>query len=370
KNLLSNALKFTEHGMVSVSVALCPVPSGHPVTVAIAVRDSGIGIPQDKQKIIFEAFQQADGSTARKYGGTGLGLSISRELAALLGGEICMESTEGEGTTFTLYLPINLPISLPAVPDQEAGEKHCACPEMLALPSRLPRPAELPEKVSGVALPDSRKNAQQQSEESRKNKRLLVAEQDAEQRKRIITLIGTKDAESEEAASGQEISERLKKERYDCMVMGLDFPDVPILALLQRLRTDKVVLPPLIIYTDRTLSREEDTEIRQYEGAVIIRGPMSETRLLDEVFLVLHRTTAPLPETKQRTKQRTIRNLQEDDALFQGKRILLVDDDMRNIFALAKVLRDRGMETVKAEDGARALEILEQEKFDLVLMGI
>ncbi|XCN74073.1 MAG: response regulator [Candidatus Electrothrix aestuarii] len=481
KNLLSNALKFTEQGTVSVAVSLCSVPLGHPETISIAVQDSGIGIPLEKQKIIFEAFQQADGSTARKYGGTGLGLSISRELASLLGGEICMESNEGVGTTFTLYLPTNMVL----MPEQSVPGKRCACPEMQTL-SQAPKLAEQSEKVPGgqeTKISDDRDNIQEKDRvvllieddarfaallvrqcrekglkclatpngeeglmlaerylpiaiildlqlpdlsgwevlESLKNRvetrhipvhiisaaevgeralrnkgavdalqkpvcqeqlelallniqknsqqhirKLLVADPDAEQRKAVIALIGNHDVQSEEAASGLEISASLKTHRYDCLVMGLDFSDLPVLALLHQLKKDKVFLPPIIIYTDRRLSREENAEIRQYASSVIIKGAMSEERLLDEASLFLHRMVSALPETKQRM----IRNLHEDDAIFQGKRILLVDDDMRNIFALAKVLRDRGMETVKAEDGSRALEMLEQEEFDLVLMDI
>ncbi|MCI5120729.1 MAG: response regulator, partial [Candidatus Electrothrix sp. AUS4] len=404
KNLLSNALKFTEHGTVSVSVSLCSVPLGHPETIAIAVQDSGIGIPEKKQKIVFEAFQQADGSTARKYGGTGLGLSISRELASLLGGEICMESQEGEGTTFTLYLPC----TMPAMPDQDIPAKHRVYPEIQTL-CQAPIPAKLPEKSPGEQeskIADDRENILEKDKvvlvieddtrfaallvrqcrekglkciatssgeeglvlaerylpiaiildlqlpglsgwevlESLKNRielrhipvhiisaaevgeralrskgavdalqkpvcqeqlelallnirknsqqhirKLLVADQDAEQRKAVISLIGNNDVQSEEAASGQEVSVSLKKHRYDCLVMGLDFLDLPVLALLHQLKKDQVILPPIIIYTDRKLSREENAEIRQYASSVIIKGAMSEERLLDESSLFLHR---------------------------------------------------------------------------------
>ncbi|MCI5163834.1 MAG: response regulator, partial [Candidatus Electrothrix sp. AX5] len=211
-----------------------------------------------------------------------------------------------------------------------------------------------------IAFVNIRETSQQQI------RKLLVADPDAEQRKAVISLIGNNDVQSEEVGSGQEVIERLTHHHYDCLVMGFDFSDMSGLALLQQLKSDKVVLPPVIIYTDRKLSREETGEFRQYAGSIIIKGLMSEERLLDEASLFLHRMISKLPETKQRM----IRNLHEDDDIFQEKRILLVDDDMRNVFALAKVLRDRGMITVKAEDGIRALETLEQEDFDLVLMDI
>ncbi|MDU9050227.1 MAG: response regulator [Candidatus Electrothrix sp. Rat3] len=496
KNLLSNALKFTEHGAITVSVSLCIDPSTFPDIIgqdiiALSVQDSGVGIPQDKQKIIFEAFQQADGGTARKYGGTGLGLSISRELAELLGGEIRMESKEGEGATFILYLPVLMPeqekrreqdkylkrysgrySARAALPIQSISEEIArgqdkdkkpqayiaddrenlqendrtvlvveddACfAELLVrechekglkclvspsgedglelaeeyVPAAIILDLKLP-GISGWEVLETLKNqletrhipvhiisAAEVDEAAARNKgvvalqkpvsqeqleiafvniretsrqrirKLLVADPDAEQRTSAIALIDHNDVESEEAGSGQEVLERLKQHRYDCLVMGLDFPDMSGLALLQQLKgelkADKAALPPVIIYTDRKLSREETGELRQYAVSIIIKGLMSQERLLDEESLFLHRMISRLPEKKQRM----IRNLHEDDAIFQEKRILLVDDDMRNVFALAKVLRDRGMITVKAEDGIRALEMLEQEEFDLVLMDI
>ncbi|MCI5143750.1 MAG: response regulator, partial [Candidatus Electrothrix sp. ATG1] len=211
-----------------------------------------------------------------------------------------------------------------------------------------------------AAFLNIRKNSQQNI------RRLLVADQNAEQRKQVVGLIGNNDVQSEEAGTGQEVLEMLRKQRYDCLVMGLGFSDMSGVSLLQQVKASKTTLPPVIIYTERRLSWEEAREIRQYTGSIIIKGAMSEERLLDEASLFLHRMVSELPETKQRM----IRNLHEDDAIFQEKRVLLVDDDMRNVFALSKVLRDRGMVTVKAEDGIRALEVLEQEEFDLVLMDI
>ncbi|MCI5209467.1 MAG: response regulator, partial [Candidatus Electrothrix sp. ATG2] len=195
---------------------------------------------------------------------------------------------------------------------------------------------------------------------------LLVAAQDPGRRKHIITLMGDKDVQSEEAGSGKEVLDKLGNRDYDCLVMGLEFPDMTGFSLLKRLRDEKVHTPPVIVYTGQKILWEESAELEEYANSIIIKGVMSEERLLDESSLFLHRVISELPEKKQRM----IRNLHEDDAVFQEKRILLVDDDMRNVFALSKVLRDKGMITVKAEDGIRALEILEQEKFDLVLMDI
>ncbi|MCI5118424.1 MAG: response regulator, partial [Candidatus Electrothrix sp. LOE1_4_5] len=489
KNLLSNAVKFTPQGGITVSVFLCPSLSDSPAdnppdspldTLAIAVQDSGVGIPKEKQEIIFEAFQQADGSTARKYGGTGLGLSISKELAGLLGGQISMESKEGKGTTFTLYLPLSivtksaaqvgreemseqstrerLPLSqlrmqnraensfypvddrkkitkndrvvlvieddghFVALLMQQCHAKGLKCiatphggeslqlverytPVAIILDLKLPdisgwevleilkkeiklrhipvhiisaaEVGEFDARDKGVIDTLQKPVSQEQLEAAFLNiressqqriRKLLVADQDAEQRAAVIALIGNDDVQSKEAALGKEVVEQLKNSQYDCLVMGLDFPDMSGFALLQQLQQlkDVATLPPVIIYTDRKLSREEIQNLRQHAGSIIIKGAMSEERLLDEASLFLHRMISTLPEEKQRM----IRNLHEDDAIFKGKRILLVDDDMRNVFALAKVLRDRGIITVKAEDGIRALEIIEQEELDLVLMDI
>jgi CheY-like chemotaxis protein/two-component sensor histidine kinase len=511
KNLLSNAVKFTEKGGITMSVS--PVHSDTEVdadlrrsdlppadtivnTIAIAVKDSGVGIPADKQKMIFDAFKQADGGTARKYGGTGLGLSISKELARLLGGEIQLKSREGEGSTFTLYIPVvsrenkkhsvnpkqepdhdtghdinyglrrNNGGELPSPPEvaepqsvtpcrpaatqyieddrhdiqekdqiilvieddpsfaylllRQCHEKGLKCiaeptgeeglrtamshlPVAIILDLKLPgidgwnvlenlkknpKTRNIPVHIMSAddAIMDARckgavdalkkpvnreqleiafLNIQETAQQNFKN--LLVAEQDARQRKEIITLVGNNDVHSDEADSGREVLDKLRTGHYDCLIMGLDFSDMTSFTLLRKIKGDGLDRPPIIIYTDKKLSWEETAELRQYDSSIIIKGVMSEERLLDESALFLHRMISDLPEKKQRM----IRNLHEDDAVFQGKRILLVDDDMRNTFALAKVLQDKGMKTIKAEDGVRALAALEQEEnFDLVLMDI
>ncbi|MCI5224490.1 MAG: response regulator, partial [Candidatus Electrothrix sp. AR4] len=419
KNFLSNALKFTEKGEVTVSVS--PAPPDFALqenTIAIAVQDSGVGIPPDKQKIIFEAFQQADGGTARKYGGTGLGLSIARDLADLLGGKIRLDSKKGEGSTFSLYLPATLPnqdyhkeqkigtgIKNPPKQDDnitkttqieddrhdlhkndrtvlvieddprfsallrqqchEKGLKYLAAPTgedglrlaasyapiAIILDLKLPgisgwsvlellkkqiETRHIPVHIMSVddvgGMDALRKGAVEAlkkpisrdqleiaflniEETARHNiKTLLVAEQDARQRKAIVTLIGNSDVHSAETASGGEVLNKLQTEHYDCLIMGLDFPDMTGSSLLQRLQADKTDSPPIIIYTDKKLSRKETAELRQYASSIIIKGAMSEERLLDESALFLHRMISGLPERKQRM----IRNLHEDDVIFQG----------------------------------------------------
>jgi hypothetical protein len=482
-NFLSNAVKFTEQGEILVSVAL--VQPGTALrrsdffpeeAIAMSVQDSGIGIPQGKQEIVFEAFHQVDGGTARKYGGTGLGLSIARDLADLLGGEIHLESQEGKGTKFTLYLPVQ-PASLQEEQGQQkaiAGRSDRSVQAQTALQTTsfthisfeddrhqlqkedrvmlvierdaffanqlirqchdkglkclvaangeeglrladqyVPWAIILDIKLPGIsgwkvletlkeqtttrhipvhimstedvgfegqrkgALTTLQKPVSQQALESffaqlqkiQKHpiKRLLVAMQSLERRKNIILLMGNKDVESEEAGTGQEVLDKLGSRKYDCLIMETEFSDMSSCSLLRQLKDEKAKIPPVIIYTVKKISWQESIELEQYTSSIIIKGVMSEERLFDESSLVLHRKVDDLPEKKQRI----IRNLHEDDEVFQGKRILLVDDDMRNVFALAKILRDKGMKTVKAEDGASALSVLAKEKsFDLVLMDI
>uniref|UniRef100_UPI00405780AB response regulator n=1 Tax=Candidatus Electrothrix sp. TaxID=2170559 RepID=UPI00405780AB len=475
-NFLSNAVKFTEQGEVIVSVA--PVQPdvvfrrsdlAPEKTLAVSVQDSGIGIPQAKQGIVFEAFRQVDGGTARKYGGTGLGLSIARDLARLLGGEIHLESKEGKGTRFTLYLPVMsesfqeeqgqeqvvskrtgmtetvLPVELSVEDDRhDLQEKDsivlviehdpdfarllaCQCHDkglkcliasngeegLRLVEQYLPKAVILDVKVTGcsgwkvletlkeqtktrhipvhimsseeVGFEGQRKGAvtalhkpvsrqelehfftQLQKTLEQPMRTLLVAVQNMKRRKDIIALMGNKDVTSEEAETGQEVLDKLKNRNYDCLVMGTEFFDMSTCSLLRQLRKENISIPPVIIYTIKKISWQKSMELEQYASSIIIKGVMSEERLLDESSLLLHRRVSDLPEKKQRV----IRNLHEDDMIFQGKRILLVDDDMRNIFALAKVLRGKGMETVKAEDGAAALaELAEEKAFDLVLMDI
>jgi signal transduction histidine kinase/DNA-binding response OmpR family regulator len=485
-NFISNAIKFTAQGGILVSIAPAQPdtalrrPDLSPEEVlAISVQDSGIGIPQAKQGIVFEAFHQVDGGIARKYGGTGLGLSIARDLANLLGGEIHLESKEGKGTKFTLYLPMQpssfqgeqnqqKPVSsvsgrsdtsehpqtahhttsrayvpfeddrhqlneedyVVLVIEQDAffanllirqchdrglkclvaasGEEGLRLagqyvPWVIILDVKLPgisgwkvleslkeqtMTRHIPVHIMStedVGFEGRRKGAltalqkpvsqqelkyffaQLQKSQEHSVKTLLVAVQSLEQRKEIISLMGNKDVESEEAGTGQEVLDKLRNRKYDCLIMGSEFSDMSTCSLLSRLENEKVTVPPVIIYTMKNISWEESIELEQYANSIIIKGVMSEERLLDESSLLLHRKVSDLPEKKQRM----IRNLHEDDEVFQGKRILLIDDDMRNIFALAKILRDKGMNTVKAEDGAAALTILtEEQTFDLVLMDI
>ncbi len=494
KNLLSNAIKFTESGAVTITVQSRPDDR-----LAFAVQDSGIGIPEGQQDIIFEAFRQADGTINRRYGGTGLGLSISRELARLLGGTIAVESTSGKGSTFTLTLPAKwtdvpeaddghslpaaataslnadsgsrlsrlatasasaparpAPAAVPAAIASSAGsfadDRHDAAPEKgrvllvveddetfagvlynlahemryrclvastanealelatsylpnaILLDVRLPdgsglsvlqflkddpRTRHIPvhivagEDFSEIALhmgaigfavkPTSRDELQeifQRLEEkgAKKVKRVLVVEDDARQRDSVVHLIKEDDIDIAAVATGAEALELLKDTVYDCMIIDLKLPDMDGSELLERMTTEDICsFPPVIVYTGRNLTREEETRLNKYSRSIIIKGARSPERLLDEVTLFLHTVESKLSAERQ-TMLRTARNREK---VFEGRKVLLVDDDVRNIFALASALEQKGLQVEIGRNGFEALsKLAEVPDIDMVLMDV
>jgi signal transduction histidine kinase/DNA-binding response OmpR family regulator/HAMP domain-containing protein len=479
RNLVSNAIKFTEAGSVKVSFACTPAGtdpgrsgSQPDKTLVIAVKDTGIGIHPDKQKLIFDAFQQADGSTTRKYGGTGLGLTISRELAALLGGGIQVESAPGEGSTFTLSIPLHIALKeqprtqspggrarvQPAV-DQAGSEKKRAVleddrtsiepgdksiliieddlnfaailrnqcramgfkclvasvgedgvalageylPAAIILDLRLPhmdglavlsalkantRTRHIPVHVVSGAdeIGDTlRRGAvgyavkplktedldamfhKLAEVSSDKPKRVLVVEDDPVIRSNTVDVIGSGNTMIDEAGTGAQALQLLREKRYDCVVLDLRLPDMDGRELLHRLAAENVELPPVVVHTSAELSEEEVAALRERADAIVVKDTRSPERLLDEVSLFLHRVVSQMPERQRQI----IHDLYDTDAQLRGKKILVVDDDMRTTFAIAKLLSDRGMEPIKAADGVRALKLLDEHPDTaIVLMDI
>jgi HAMP domain-containing protein/CheY-like chemotaxis protein/signal transduction histidine kinase len=485
KNLLSNAFKFTEQGGVqlSVSVAHGGWSEGHPIlggaasVVAFEVSDSGIGIPLEKQRIIFEAFQQADASTSRKYGGTGLGLAISRELASLLGGEIQLRSTPGKGSTFTLYLPQTYlgpaataggkmdrhtspstsPLQLSAVNVSEHPVEHVPddrdnllpddpvlliveddphyarvlCDlshdkgfkvlvamrgaEALALarefrPTAVSLDVFLPDMLGWTVLNHLKQDPATRHipiqmltlDEDRhhglargafafvtkpstpegleaafarikdyvapRRKRLLVVEDNPAEQLSIRELLGYDDIDVSVATTGQEALTVLEEQPFDCVVLDLRLPDMTGFEVLERLRdTPPASDVPVVVFTGKELTPEEDARLHTLARSVVVKGVESPERLLDETALFLHRVVSDLPAEKQRMLDRLHRS---DDALV-GKKVLVVDDDVRNIFALSSVLERRGMEVLTAGTGREAIETLESTPdLAIVLMDI
>ncbi len=482
KNLLSNAFKFTEHGGVqlSVSVAAGGWSTDHPIlgsaasVVAFGVSDTGIGIPAEKQRIIFEAFQQADAGTSRKYGGTGLGLAISRELASLLGGEIQLRSAPGKGSTFTLYLPqtyvgpsapaatlaerrtgplprqlspVSAELTMERIADDRANlepddlvllivedDPHYARvlvdlshdkgfkvlvamggAEALALarefhPAAVSLDVFLPDMLGWTVLnhlkqdPATRhipvqmltldedrhhgltrgafafvtkpttteglESALDRIKEYSKPRRkhLLVVEDNPAEQLSIRELLGHDDIDVSIAATGTEALSAVKERQFDCVVLDLRLPDMTGFEVLERLGdTPELNDLPVVVFTGKELSPEEDTRLHSLARSVVVKGVESPERLLDETALFLHRVVANLPAEKQRMLDRLHRS---DDALV-GKKVLVVDDDVRNIFALSSVLERRGMSVLTAGTGREAIATLESTpEVAIVLMDI
>ncbi|MGB8538848.1 MAG: HAMP domain-containing protein [Acidobacteriaceae bacterium] len=485
KNLLSNAFKFTEHGSVRLSVSISaggwtedhPILSRAASVISFEVADTGIGIPYEKQRIIFEAFQQADAGTSRKYGGTGLGLAISRELASLLGGEIRLRSVPGKGSVFTLYLPqtyVGPSASTVATLEAKASPSS-ASPQLLGasvleLPGERiaddrenlqpgdavlliieddPRYARLlcdlsrdsgfkvllamrgaeglalarefhPTAISlDVFLPDmlgwTVLNHLKQDPETRhipvqiltvdedrrhglargafasvmkpataedidaafirikdyaalQRKRLLIVEDNPAEQLSIRELLGYDDIDVTVVTSGGEALEVLGEHPFDCVVLDLRLPDMSGFQVLEQLReTPELREVPVVVFTGKELSPAEDAQLRTLARSVVVKGVESPERLLDETALFLHRVIANLPTEKQNMLDRLHRS---DEALI-GKKVLVVDDDVRNIFALSSVLERRGMTVLTAGTGHEAIAILESTPdMAIVLMDI
>jgi CheY-like chemotaxis protein/signal transduction histidine kinase len=482
KNLLSNAFKFTAEGGVRLKVV--PVASGwssdHPVlntapaVIAFEVSDSGIGIPLEKQKLIFEAFQQADAGTSRKYGGTGLGLAISRELASLLGGEIHLRSAPRKGSTFTLYLPLKysgptialrMQTALPAYSQTPAlqtakderileqlsddrlnlepgdtilliveDDPHYArvlidlardkgfkvlvaargaealdlakqyqpaavsldvfLPDMLGwtVLSQLkhnPLTRHIPVQI--ITLDEDRQHAlargafsfvnkptttegvsaaltQIKEYAKPRRKRLLIVEDNEAEQLSIRELLHHDDIEILATDTGAGALSVLREKSCDCVVLDLRLPDMSGFEVLDQIRNDETLSNvPVVVFTGRELSAEEDAELHTMARSIVVKGVESPERLLDETALFLHRVITELPLEKQRMLEK----LNSSDEDLVGKTALLVDDDARNIFALSSVLERRGMRVLTATTGSEAVTLVESNpEIAIVLMDI
>ncbi|WP_332860090.1 response regulator [Janthinobacterium svalbardensis] len=476
KNLLSNAIKFTDTGTVSLHVSTDAAGQ-----VRFQVQDSGIGIADDQQQKVFDAFHQADGTTSRRYGGTGLGLSISRDLAALLGGSIELASTPGQGSTFTLVLPAvmperameaaTVPAAAPQAPAKVAAPKAAPAAKPVPLPTfqddRNSAPAGktgqrsvlviedepsfagilfdlahemqyrclvahgadeglrlaeeflpdailldmgLPDRPGLLVLQQLKENpltrhipvhivsgndqiqeAMQlgaigyatkprtrdqlkevfrklESKFTQKMKRILLVEDDERQRESVVHLISDDDVEITAVALGEQALELLKTQIFDCMIIDLKLPDIQGNELLERMEHEELCsFPPVIVYTGRNLSREEEADLMKYSRSIIIKGARSPERLLDEVTLFLHKVESELSSERQGMLQQ----VRSRERVFEGRKILLVDDDVRNIFALTNALEQKGVVVEIGRNGFEAISKLNSvDDIDLVLMDV
>ncbi len=493
KNLLSNAFKFTEFGEVNVQISAArsgwssdnQILNRSNSVIAFSVADTGIGIPEDKQQLIFEAFQQADGTTSRKYGGTGLGLSISREIARLLGGELTLHSVPGEGSIFTFYLPetydsgrrsgtqpaaeeikeepqkthITL-LELHSEPEGRLGphiqiivsddrneigpgdrvmliieddstfartlvdvahEKGFKCiveqngedaimtarkyrPDAITLDLTLPGihgyavldrlkhdastrhiPVHIVSAIDNmkrilklgafghIAKPASRERLETGIDRikqfiERPKKRLLLVEDDLVLRNSMVELIGGDDVEVVIAGTGKEALSELKKDQFDCAIVDLMLPDIEWSELITKIKRESGRPDlPVIVHTGKDLTKRETDKIKKLAETVIIKDADSMERLVDETSMFLHRDIADLNDTQKSM----MRHVNLTDPRLEGKKVLVVDDDIRNIFALTSVLERQKMQVVYAENGRDGIELLKKTPgIDGILMDI
>jgi CheY-like chemotaxis protein len=485
KNLLSNAFKFTEKGSVCLSVKQVtdgwsknhPILNGAGSVIAFEVADTGIGIPQEKQRIICEAFQQADAGTSRKYGGTGLGLAISRELASLLGGEIQLRSTPGAGSTFTLFLPRTYVGASTAVMVQPSDRQLGSAAPKLQLAAPMPeqiaerveddrahlsdgdsvlliveddphyarmlvdlardkgfkvlvamrggealalareyRPTAvtldvfLPDMLGWAVLNHLKQDAQTRHipvqmltmDEDRhhglargafshvakptttqgleealalvkeystpRRKKLLIVEDNPAEQFTITELLGHDDIDVSIVENGNDALSKIEREKFDCVVLDLRLPDMTGFEVLEKIQSmEQAVELPVVVFTGKELAPDEDARLKTLARSVVVKDVESPERLLDETALFLHRVVSDLPPEKQKMLDRLHRS---DEALV-GRKVLVVDDDVRNIFALSSVLERRGMTVLTAGTGREAIHMLETTPdIAIVLMDI
>jgi two-component system, chemotaxis family, sensor kinase CheA len=354
KNLLSNAFKFTRQGEVGLEFCW-KADDGF----SFSVIDSGIGIPSDKQELIFQAFQQADGTTSRRYGGTGLGLSICREISNLLNGEIVVESEEGKGSKFSFIVPnFKKEIEDAIHVDQEIAIKESAATKEATM--------DLPETNSVENIPIILETIPSREPNSG-IKRLLIVDDDVRQRSSLMEHIGGMDIIIKAVSSGKEALEELKVNKFDCVILDLGLADTNGFILLERIKTDlENDHLQVFIYTGRDLTLKEEMFLKKYSHTIIIKDAHSPQRLKDELEMYLNSGSEEIG-----TKNQLVAGSSSGETGLEGKRVLLVDDDVRNVFALMSFLEIYHMEITFAENGKESLEVLEKDpNFDLVLMDI
>ncbi|WP_186445965.1 response regulator [Paenibacillus cremeus] len=359
KNLLSNAFKFTHQGEVTLKIEwLNSESDSEQPKLIFTVTDTGIGIPIDKQDLIFEAFHQADGTTSRKYGGTGLGLTICREIAYLLGGEIVVVSQEGRGSSFSLIIGGYLGI-------EPNTESLLQLNEAAVTVEQLDNKPELEHKNTSVIDRKSPPQAQESSVSS--IKRLLIVDDDLVQRNSLMELIGDRNVIITAVSSAAEAKEELKVGQFDCMVLDLGLPGVTGFEFLDQIKSqpsfDNMAV---FIYTGRELTSKEEIMLKRYAHTIIIKDSHSPQRLMEELKLIL----TPGGELEAYDDPNEDRPMPDIRGL-EDRNVLLVDDDVRNVFAISNVLEMYGMQVTLAENGLEAVKILEERSdFDLVLMDI
>lgn len=485
-NLLSNAFKFTETGYVKMNICIpkeediknYKIEENVNKLISIEIIDTGIGIPADKQTLIFEAFKQVDGTISRKYGGTGLGLSISRELARLLGGNIYLKSEEGKGSKFTLVFLDNdnmeqvklnkeeysgidknyrdnleekiiLENDINEFTKDEHDESKKEDEKLLliieddeqfsTLLSELAykknykvlieknsdEAIKLAEKYnpyailldsglsdnSGLRVVDKLQNLEytknipihiiswkedKNSYDKMKNlvwhikkpynleelynlfdkietslsndsKKLLIVDEDKSQSNMIYNNLNERGFKITTLESGLDAYKLLKDEQFDCMILDLNLKDMNGIDLVNKLKEENLVNFPILIYTEGNITQEEEDKLNKYTESIIIKGNNSIDRLLDEVSLFFHSVDSNIDNKNFKN----IKFSEEKENLLNNKNILIVDDDMRNVFSLTSALEEKGMNVVVGRNGSEGIKKLyEINTIDLILMDV
>ncbi|MBE0650454.1 MAG: response regulator [Bacteroidales bacterium] len=489
KNLISNAIKFTEKGSITFKVNMAKDAAfisklGLKVSevIAFTVADTGIGIPKEQQEMIFEAFNQADGTTSRKYGGTGLGLSISKSFSRLLGGAIHLESEVNKGSAFTLYLPAVYQEPEETVEetddkDEEQIEKNPIVSEKKAITTEVKKPVTPPQprddrgnisegdkiiliieddlsfaavllnlshehgykgiiaingetgvfftdyykpdaiildmglpKMDGKAVIDMLKDnlktrpipvhvisarnfdmdmmrkgaigylvkpvSKEQLDEtfnkiesaiSKPLKKLLIVEDEKITRKSLEKLLEDNSLEITSVESGEEALEHLAEASFDCMILDLGLKGMSGFEVLEQMRKDTPMQVPVVIYTSHELTEEENIHLKKYAKSIVLKGAHSFERLLDETTLFLHQVDSNFDDEKKKMLEK----VHGDGNILKGKTVLIVDDDMRNVFALSSLLETYEIKVIVGKNGKVGIEKLkENNQIDLVLMDI
>jgi len=467
KNLLSNAFKFTpDKGAIDINV----IHSEQNQTVSFCIKDTGIGIAPDKQKLIFEAFQQADGSTSRKYGGTGLGLSISRELVALLGGKITLTSEPGVGSEFVLTIPVkafaasnavdNLPTVETFAPEKvflapaksitktnnreplvviveddknfadilkdyssDHGYKSIVVnegtqavevinenlPDAVILDIMLPGKdgwqilKELKQDIATAHIPVHLMSAGEASankvqiegaisflkkpvdvealdklfndimlQSGAKFKQILLVEDNRTQSHALNELMQSEGITVDQAFDGESAMNMLYENEYQCVILDLNLPDMSGLDFLDKIKeTDRFKSLPVIINTAMELDKSSVSRLMQYANAMVVKTTKTTDRLIDEVNLFLNKVSETTVQGADVTQSPKLKAVIHGKDIIKGKKVLIVDDDMRNIFALSSALQGYDMHVEIAYDGKEAIEKLETiNNIDIVLMDI
>jgi signal transduction histidine kinase/CheY-like chemotaxis protein/HAMP domain-containing protein len=346
-NLLSNSFKFTERGTVELTAGRArggwnshnATLNGADEVISLSVRDTGIGIPPEKQLLIFEAFAQGDGTISRKYGGTGLGLSICRELTRLLGGEITLESELGVGSTFTVYLPVSRSvIAKRTVPEVQP----------------LPR----------LTITDTPWLSESSQGESRPEEGVLVVSDNVTQAQHILDLLGPIAVQAIAVASSEEALLGLGERTFGCLVVDLREAGSSGWKVIDKLQGSKESTPPpVLFYTDAELTPKQEAKLIRLAKHTVVKEVRSAERLRDEIIGILHQARSKPADASPQVLG--------VNAALAGKRVLIVDDDVRNIFALTAMLERQEMEVIAVDSGKEAIEtIARTSDIDIAIVDI